>query len=168
MPSYTGTSDYLIFSKYNDYKGFAGGTGVNELAILDPFASELDPLAGAERMKEILTIAGITDDGPPDGAVREWCINVAAVDPVTKSILVNSEDGWLYRWDLTKNTFSQSIQLVSEGILEAYTPTMIGPDGAVYAINRARLFSVVPEPGSAALLAVGAVVMGGWRMRVRG
>jgi len=169
VPSYTGTSEYLIFSKYNDYYQAAGGTGLNELAILDPFDLEFDPLANANRMKEVLTILGVTpdEDGPP-GAVREWCINVAAVDPATFSILVNSEDGWLYRWDLRTNTFTESVQLVSEGVLEAYTPTMIGPDGAVYAINRSRLFSVVPEPGSAGLLVLGAVLAGGRRVRKRG
>jgi hypothetical protein len=106
-------------------------------------------------MKEVLTIAGITPDGPPDGAVREWCINTAAVDPATFSILVNSEDGRLYRWDLRSNTFTEAIELVSTGVFEAYTPTMIGPDGAVYAINRSTLFSVVPEPTTAALAALG-------------
>jgi hypothetical protein len=154
VPSYTGTSSYLIFSKYNNYKG-GGGNGVNELTILDPFDSEFDPLANANRMKEVLTIAGITPDGPPDGAVREWCINTAAVDPATFSILVNSEDGRLYRWDLRSNTFTESIELVSTGAFEAYTPTMIGPDGAVYAINRSTLFSVVPEPTAAAIFTLG-------------
>jgi hypothetical protein len=154
VPSYTGTSSYLIFSKYNDYKE-GGGNGVNELAILDPFNFEFDPIANANRMKEVLTIAGVTPDGPPDGAVREWCINTAVVDPATYSVLVNSEDGRLYRWDLRSNTFTESIELVSKGVFEAYTPTMIGPDGAVYAINKSTLFSVVPEPTTVALFAPG-------------
>ncbi len=64
----------------------------------------------------------------------------------------------LYRWDLTTNTFSESIELVADGVFEAYTPTAIGPDGAIYAINKARLFSVVPEPGTGTLLALGAVL----------
>jgi hypothetical protein len=68
---------------------------------------------------------------------------------------VNSEDGRLYRWDLRSNTFTESIELVSTGVLEAYTPTMIGPDGAIYAINRSTLFSVVPEPTAAAISALG-------------
>ena len=65
----------------------------------------------------------------------------AAIDPVTKSILVNSEDGVLYRWDLTTNTLSQKAVL-SSGIGEAYTPTEIGPDGTAYAINDAILDAV--------------------------
>jgi hypothetical protein len=56
-------------------------------------------------------------------------------------MLANNEDGVLYRWDLTNNTLSQSIRLTS-GLGEAYTPTAIGADGAVYAINNATLFSV--------------------------
>jgi WD40 repeat protein len=73
--------------------------------------------------------------------VKEWCINSAAVDPATDSVLAGSEDGKLYRWDLATNTFSQSMVLTS-GLGEAYTPTLIGPDGTVYAINNATLFAV--------------------------
>jgi hypothetical protein len=73
--------------------------------------------------------------------VKEWCINSAAVDPFTKSVLANSEDGNLYRWDLTTNTLSQKITL-STGIAEAYTPTLIGSDGTAYAINEAVLDAI--------------------------
>ncbi len=87
---------------------------------------------------------GVTPD--PDfptfpGAVREWCINTAAVDPFTKSVMANSEDGKLYRWDLATNTLSERITL-SGGIGEAYTPTLIGSDGTVYAINDAVLSTI--------------------------
>jgi hypothetical protein len=71
--------------------------------------------------------------------VREWCINSAAVDPSTKSVLANNEDGNLYRWDLTSNTLSETNVLTS-GIGEAYTPTIVGVDGLVYAINNATLY----------------------------
>jgi hypothetical protein len=84
---------------------------------------------------------GVTPDPNYPGGVVEWCINTAAVDPFTKSILVNSEDGWLYRWDLTTNTLSQKVRLTS-GLGESYTPTAIGADGTVYAINNAVLFAV--------------------------
>ena len=95
-------------------------------------------------MKEVITQLGVPPD--PDsptfpGAVREWCINTAAVDPFTKSVIVNSEDGKLYRWDLTSNTLSEVIKL-SSGIGEAYTPTIIGADGTVYAINQAILDAI--------------------------
>jgi hypothetical protein len=166
-PSYSGP-DYYLMTKYNDYYGFAGGTGINKLAILDPNATQFDPLLGQNVMKEILTIAGVTPD-PPGPGVREWCINTAAVDLLTKSILVNSEDGVLYRWNLPTNTFSESIALQATGTLEAYTPTAIGPDGTVYAINKAMLFAVgVPEPGSAVLLGLGWLVLSQRRRTYRG
>jgi hypothetical protein len=91
----------------------------------------------------VLTIKGVTPDPNfPNfpGAVREWCINTAAIDKAKKSVLVNSEDGKLYRWDLTTNSFSQVITL-SSGIGEAYTPTVIGTDGTAFAINDAVLFA---------------------------
>ena len=61
--------------------------------------------------------------------------------------MANSEDGNLYRWDLTTNTLSQMVTL-SSGIGEAYTPTVIGPDGTVYAINQAILNAVGARPAS--------------------
>ncbi len=71
------------------------------------------------------------------------------VDPATKSVLANSEDGKLYRWDLTTNTFTQVVTLTA-GVGEAYTPTWIGPDGKVYAINNATLFAVGAGSGQSA------------------
>ena len=59
----------------------------------------------------------------------------------SRSVLANSEDGWLYRWDLASNSFTQRIQLTS-GIAESYTPTAVGADGKVYAINNAVLFAI--------------------------
>jgi hypothetical protein len=117
------------------------GNGVNQLAVIDPRATQIDPISGRTIMKEVLTIAGPTLETGSAIAVKEWCINTAAVDPLTKSVLVNSEDGFLYRWDLATNRLSQKIQLTS-GIGESYTPTAIGADGAVYAINNAVLFSI--------------------------
>src|SRR5882724_3012800 len=150
VPIYTGSSSYLLMTKYNNYAG-SGGDGVNKIAILDPNATKVDPVTGATVMNEVLTIAGVThDDDFPNNpnAVREWCINSAVVDPFTKSILANSEDGKLYRWDLARNAFSE-VFILTPGIGEAYTPTLIGADGAVYAINNATLFAVgnVPEVG---------------------
>lgn len=143
VPSYHGTSKYLLMTKYNNYAD-RGGDGVNKLAILDPNAAMPDFLFGNSVMNEVLTIKGKTPDPRfpfLPGAVREWCINTAAVDPFTKSVLANSEDGKLYRWDLTTNTFSEEIALTG-GIGEAYTPTVIGSDGKVYAINQAVLFAL--------------------------
>jgi hypothetical protein len=145
VASYKGTSSYLVMTKYNNYADIGTGNGVNQIAVLDPNATEPDPIIASVRvMNEVLTKTGVTRD--PDfpgfpGAVREWCINSAAIDPITKAILANSEDGKLYRWDLSTNRFGQRITL-SSGIGEAYTPTVIGPDGTAYAINDAVLFAV--------------------------
>ena len=134
-------------TKYNNYADPGlGGDGVNKIAILDPQASMTDPISGATVMQEVLTIAGPTPDedlrnASHPNAVREWCINSAAIDPFTKSIIANNEDGRLYRWDLTSNSLSETNVLTS-GIGEAYTPTIIGVDGTVYAINNAILFAV--------------------------
>jgi len=147
VPSYHGSSSYLIMTKYNNYVD-DGGDGINRLAILDPNATQIDPRTGQTVMQEVLTIAGVTPDtehGNIPGAVREWCINSAAVDPATHSVLANSEDGKLYRWDLTTNMFTEIITLTA-GIGEAYTPTVIGADGKVYAINNATLFAVGAAP----------------------
>ena len=64
-----------------------------------------------------------------------------AADPIRGSILANNEDGILYRWDLATNTLSEKVRLTS-GLGQAYTPTLVGADGAVYAISNATLFSV--------------------------
>jgi hypothetical protein len=141
VPSYHGGSSYLLMTKYNNYAN-AGGNGSNKIAILDPMNSETDTVSNATVMNEVLTILGPTPN-PPLAGVREWCINSAAVDPFTKSVLANNEDGNLYRWDLTSNTLIQAVTLTS-GIGEAYTPTIIGVDGIVYAINNAMLYAVGP------------------------
>jgi hypothetical protein len=168
VPSYQGTSTYLLMTKYNNYAGpasFELADGVNKIAILDPNATETDPHPssnGVSVMREIMTIAGPTPDanfrssGFPN-AVREWCINSAVVDPFTvgpngafhASVLANSEDGKLYRWDLLTDSFTQVVTL-TPGIGEAYTPTFMGPDGTVYAINDATLFAVGGLPIAAA------------------
>ncbi|MGC9945247.1 MAG: hypothetical protein ABSF64_02525 [Bryobacteraceae bacterium] len=135
VTSYTGTSSYLLMTKYNSYYNEE-----NRIAILDPNATEIDPVTGETVMNEVLSILGPTSN--PDGrGVKEWCINSAAVDIPGKSILANNEDGKMYRWDLTTNTLSQTVVL-TEGLGEAYTPTAIGMDGTAYAINNAILFAL--------------------------
>lgn len=142
VPGYAGTSKYLVMTKYNNYGRTGSGDSKNKVAVLDPNASQPDFIASSVPvMKEVLTILGVTPDPDYPGGVVEWCINTAAVDPATRSILANSEDGWLYRWDLATNTLAQKVRLTS-GLGESYTPTAIGADGTVYAINNAVLFAV--------------------------
>jgi hypothetical protein len=141
VPGYSGSSSYLVMTKYNNYGRAGSGDSKNKIALLDPNATQVDFISGKPVMKEVLTMLGVTPDPSFPGGVVEWCINTAAVDPFTKSILVNSEDGFLYRWDLATNTLSQKIRLTS-GLGESYTPTAIGADGTVYAINNAILFAI--------------------------
>lgn len=138
VPTYTGSSAYLLLTKYNDYLE-GGGPGDNRIAILDPNAIMIDPISGIPVMSEVLTKLGPTAD--PRGGVIEWCINTAAIDPLTNSALVNSEDGKSYRWNLATNALSQTMTLTS-GVGEAYTPTAVGPDGTVYCINNAIVFAL--------------------------
>jgi hypothetical protein len=142
VPSYAGTSTYLLAQKYNNYAGVGTGDGLNRLAVLDPKASQADSiLPGIQVMREVMTILGPTLDTGSATARREWCINTMAADPARKSILANNEDGVMYRWDLTNNTLSQSLR-ITNGLGQAYTPTLVGADGAVYAISNATLFAI--------------------------
>ncbi len=154
VPSYHGTSSYLIMTKYNEYAGHGGTTGQNMLAVLDPNGTEINNLpntSGTTQMKEVETVLGPTLDADEQaqypGAVHEWCDNSAVVDPATDSILVNSEDGNVYRWDLLSNSLTETVN-ITNGLGEAYTPTAIGPDGTVYAINNATLWAVGAKPSA--------------------
>ena len=144
FPTYKGKSTYFLVTKYNNYALF--GDGNNRVALLDPSASTADMLADLGVMKELETIPGPSADpkwqGPeyPD-AVYEWCINAAAVDASSTSVLANSEDGRLYRWDLMSNKITEGI-LLDGPRGQAYTSTVVGPTGIVYAINNGRLFAV--------------------------
>lgn len=154
VPSYTGPSPYLLFTKYNDYP-FFDGSGVNRVALLDPNATQIDPhssAAGLIEMREVLTVIGPTPD--PDvnhatfpNAVKEWCINAPAVNPPTNSVFFTSEDGRSYRWNLVTNTLDQALVL-TPGILEPYVPTVIGPDGTVYTLNGGTFFALGTAPGT--------------------
>ncbi len=143
VPGYHGTSPYLLVSKYNNYLGIGPhGDGHNRVAVLDPRASQTDPYANTRVMKAVETILSpVHDPGAPAGARYEWCINSAVVDPADDSVIVNSEDGTLYRWDLARNTLAENIHL-NNPRPEPYTPTLIGPDGTVYAINDSTLYAV--------------------------
>jgi hypothetical protein len=143
VPGYHGTSPYLLVSKYNNYLGVGPhGDGRNRVAVLDPRASQKDPYADTRVMKAVQTILSrVHVPGEPAGARYEWCINSAVVDAADHSVIVNSEDGILYRWDLARNTLAEKIRL-NRPRPEAYTPTLIGPDGTVYAINNATLYAI--------------------------
>ena len=141
VPSYTGTSSYLLAVKYNDYAGAGTGTGQNRMAIIDPSRSQPDPISSVATMAEVMTVLAPTPDPDHPGGVKEWCVNTAAVDVATRSILVNNEDGQIYRWDLVTGRLSEQLRF-NNGLGESYTPTAVGADGTVYAINNGQLFAV--------------------------
>lgn len=144
LPGYKGPSSYLLVTKYNNYAGF--GDGINRVALLDPNVPMQDSIASINVMNEVETMPGVLQDptwASPDypNAVYEWCVNAAAVDPASHSVLINSEDGRLYRWDLLQNRITEGVLL--EGPRgQAYTPVIVGPTGISYAINDGKLFAV--------------------------
>jgi hypothetical protein len=151
VPSYTGTSLYLLFCKYNDYAS-QDGSGVNRVAILDPNETQIDSHStapGLVEMREVLTVIGPTPDnvGPSfPFAVQEFCINAPAVNPATNSVFFDSEDGHIYRWNLVTNSIDQAAVL-SPGLGQPYVPTVIGPDGTVYTLNGGNFFAIGANTG---------------------
>lgn len=139
VPQYPGKGAYYLMSKYNDYIDCGSGTGNNEIAILDPNATQKDEYSDVTVMKEVET--KLDPNPSPDGGVYEWCLNTAVVDIKNKSIVANDEYGQAYRWDLTTNSLAQTLPL-NAPTFEAYTPTLIGPDGTDYAINNATLYAM--------------------------
>ena len=140
---YQGTSSYLLFCKYNNYAGVSGD-GHNRLAIVDPNVLQTDAVLNMPTMKVVDSLLGVTPDSDfpnTPGAVREWCVNSAAIDVPKSCVIVSSEDGVLYRWNLQTHAITESIRL-TPGIGEAYTPTAIGPDGRIYAMSNATLFAI--------------------------
>lgn len=149
VPGYNGTSPYLLFGKYNNYAGTGDGDGINKLALLDPGATQIDPHPSANGllvMRELMTVVGCTPDSEYQGvnfpfAVREWCINTAAVNPAKNGVFAPCEDGQVYCWDLASDSLSEALR-IGPGVGQPYVPTAIGPDGTLYTLNGGRFFAL--------------------------
>jgi hypothetical protein len=142
VPSYQGSSSYLLVSKYNNYTVGPHGDGRNELALLDPHAAQKDDYSRVQVMREVRTV--LSPRHPrhtPKGSRYEWCVNSVAVDPATGTAIANNEDGHLYRWNLDTGQLDEQIRL-GPGVGQAYTMTVVGPDGTSYAIENAILYAV--------------------------
>lgn len=149
VPGYTGRSTYLLASKYNNYAAIADGDGVNRIALLDPNVPQMDfhpTELKLSDMRIVMSVIGPTPDAEHLSssypyAVREWCVNAAAVNPANSSIYISCEDGLLYRWNLASNSLSETVRL-GAAVGEPYVPTVVGPDGVVYTLNGRRLLGV--------------------------
>jgi hypothetical protein len=142
VPSYAGGSSYLLVSKYNNYAVGPHGDGRNEIALLDPHAAQKDRFSHVQVLREVRTVLSpVHPPHTPKGSRYEWCINSIAVDPVTGSAIANNEDGHLYRWDLDTGELVDSIRL-GPAAGQAYTMTVVGPDGTAYGMTDAVLYAV--------------------------
>jgi len=143
IPGYKASGSYLLMTKYNNYIDIGTGDGKNRIAILDPNATEADPIIPAVSvMNEVQTQLGPTAfPGGAPGQVYEWCINSSAVDAKGGAVFAGSEDGHMYRWDLASNTINQSLTLNAPRP-EPYTPSEVGPDGTIYSLNNATLYAI--------------------------
>lgn len=142
IKNYHGHSSYLLVSKYNDYLAGPHGTGRMQLALLDPHASQRDRFSDIRVMREVRTV--LSPRHPPKtpkGTRYEWCINSIAVSRTTGVAVANNEDGHVYRWNLNTGRLTDSIRL-NRPRGQAYTPTVIGPDGTSYAIENGTLYAV--------------------------
>ena len=167
VPSYKGSSKYLILTKYNNYDdngGDPGADGSNKVAVLDPGSDSIskDRQSSIPVMNEVITVLGptlINNDGNHPQARNEWCINSVAIDVARKSAIINSEDGHMYRWSFVTNTLTEGLNL-QPATGEAYTETAIGPDGQSYAINNSILFALGTNPATSVLLSKGSSASG--------
>ena len=171
VAAYKGSSPYLILTKYNFYTGAPGQNGTNYISIQDPndgtypyyyynYTNSSQQLK-SYIMRPIIQILGPTKNTDPGATgVREWCINSAAIDPVTKAAVINSEDGHAYRWDLTTNTLVDNLQLAPP-TGEPYTPTIIAADGMCFAMNDEKLAAMVDDVSPYRITLSGASYVGG-------
>ena len=146
LPAYKGSSPYLLVSKANNYRGMGTGDGQNRMAVLDPNGAVPDMITPAvATMRTVETVLGPTAVPGQGGATYAWSVSAAAVasgvSQAGGSAVITSDDGRLYRWNLAPNTLDPGLVLAAPGT-QAYSPSVIQPDGSVLAIASGTLFSV--------------------------
>ncbi len=146
IPSYKGRSPYLLISKANNYRGIGTGDGQNRMTVLDPHVSAPDPIVPAVATMQVVE-SQLAPTAVPGvaGATYPWSVNAAAVSAgvgqAPASAFVLSEDGRLYRWNLASNRLDGAVVLAAAGP-QAYTPSVIAPDGSVLAIAGGTVFGI--------------------------
>ncbi|MSU34292.1 MAG: hypothetical protein EXS36_04130 [Pedosphaera sp.] len=83
------------------------------------------------------------------------------MDLANNCVLVPSEDGHVYRWNLAVNSLSEALP-ISPGVGQPYVPTVIGPDGTVLTLNGGTLFALGAYDGVRISLASSAPDMRNW------
>jgi hypothetical protein len=143
LPGYYGGSPYLLLTKANNLRGLGTGDGRNRLALLDPAVAAPDQvLPAVSAMTQVDSVLAPTPMPGGGTATYAWCVNAAAVDAVGGAVFAGNEDGYLYRWKPGTSTLGR-VQMAPPGT-QAYTPTVVGPDGLVLAIANGTLFAVGP------------------------
>ena len=144
VPSYAGASTYLLLTKYNNYAG-RGRRRREPARHARSERRQTDPISGIAAMREILTIAGPTPDAdfPEHPERRPRVVHQHRRRRPGHELRARQQRG---RHPLSLGPRDRHAHAKAScsrpGLGQAYTPTLIGPDGTVYAINNATLFAV--------------------------
>ena len=149
VPSYQGTSSYLIFCQVQQLRRFDDGDGVNRIALLDPNATQIDPHSSANglvEMREVLTIIGPTPDAgrafDPVPVCGARVVHQHRGGQSGHEQYLHAERGWPHLPLESRHQFVIPSRHTHQGIGEPYVPTVIGPDGIVYTLNGGTLFAL--------------------------
>lgn len=122
VPSYNGSSTYLLAAKFNSYAGLEGGQGLHHLVLLDPASTETDSMSGLQVMRVVQRVLAPTPDpgvlSTYPNARKEWCTNTAAVDTVSGVVIANNEVLCLLLFIVGSLMKSSRTVIATNGILQ--------------------------------------------------